>query len=82
MKKDIFISEIRGYTEEIVKEIADGEGQFRHENLTKSSVSELRQADVVCTGEKTAKCLSARDRKLWIQGEYCKKDQCQMSEMP
>lgn len=34
LKKDVFISEIRSYTEEIVKEIAGGEGQFRHENLT------------------------------------------------
>lgn len=34
LKKEVFISEIRSYTEEIVKEIAGGEGQFRHENLT------------------------------------------------
>lgn len=34
LKKEVFISEIRNYTEDIVGEIAGGEGRFRHENLT------------------------------------------------
>lgn len=73
LKKDVFISEIRGYTEEIVKEIAGGEGQFRHENLTNHLCPNWRQADVVCTGEKQQNaCLPGQ--KLRIQGEYCKKD--------
>lgn len=34
LKKDMFIRDIRGYTEEIVSEIRTGDGKFRHENLT------------------------------------------------
>ena len=52
----------------------DGTSSFFSEDVYK-------RQDVVCTGEKQQNaCLPGQ--KLRIQGEYCKKDQCQMSEMP
>lgn len=36
MKRSAFMSEIRGYTREITREIRSGEGTFRHDNLTRT----------------------------------------------
>ena len=34
LQKDLFLKEIRGYTEDLIREIKTGEGTFRHDNLT------------------------------------------------
>lgn len=34
LKRTAFMKEIRGYSEELIREIKAGEGQFRHDNLT------------------------------------------------
>ena len=61
LKKDVFISEIRGYTEEIVKEIAGGEGQFRHENLTNHLCPNCGKRMLSVQG-KNSKMLVCQDR--------------------
>ena len=61
LKKDIFISEIRGYTEEIVREIAGGEGQFRHENLTNHLCPNCGKRMLSVQG-KNSKMLVCQDR--------------------
>ena len=55
LKKDVFLSEIRGYTQELIQEIQAGEGTFRHENLTNTKCP-------VCGKRmgKTVKCWCAR----------------------
>lgn len=35
LSRDTFMNEIKNYTEEIIDEIKEGEGKFRHENVTK-----------------------------------------------
>lgn len=34
LKRDVFMQEIRGYSQELIDQIKTGEGNFRHENLT------------------------------------------------
>lgn len=34
LRRDTFMEEIKGYTSEIIEEIKEGEGKFRHDNLT------------------------------------------------
>ena len=34
LKKDAFLRDIRSYTQDLIREIKQGEGTFRHDNLT------------------------------------------------
>lgn len=72
LKKDIFISEIRGYTEEIVKEIADGEGQFRHENLTNHLCPNCGKRMLSVQG-KNSKMLVCQDRSCGYRESIARK---------
>ena len=72
LKKDVFISEIRGYTEEIVKEIADGEGQFRHENLTNHLCPNCGKRMLSVQG-KNSKMLVCQDRSCGYRDSIARK---------
>lgn len=62
LKKDIFIKDIRGYTEEIVSEIQGGEGKFRHENLTNSKCPQCGKRMLSVKG-KNSRMLVCQDRE-------------------
>ena len=80
LKKDVFIRDIRGYTEEIVSEIRTGDGKFRHENLTNSKVSSVRQANAVGQGqEQPDACVPGQGVRL--SGDGGADDQCPLPEM-
>ena len=72
LKKDIFISEIRGYTEEIVREIAGGEGQFRHENLTNHLCPNCGKRMLSVQG-KNSKMLVCQDRSCGYRESVSRK---------
>lgn len=72
LKKDGFISEIRGYTEEIVKEIAGGEGQFRHENLTNHLCPNCGKRMLSVQG-KNSKMLVCQDRSCGYRESIARK---------
>lgn len=72
LKKDSFISEIRGYTEEIVREIAGGEGQFRHENLTNHLCPNCGERMLSVQG-KNSKMLVCQDRSCGYRESVSRK---------
>ena len=72
LKKDSFISEIRGYTEEIVREIAGGEGQFRHENLTNHLCLNCGKRMLSVQG-KNSKMLVCQDRSCGYRESVSRK---------
>lgn len=72
LKKDSFISEIRGYTEEIVREIAGGEGQFRHENLTNHLCPNCGKRMLSVQG-KNSKMLVCQDRSCGYRESVSRK---------
>lgn len=72
LKKDVFISEIRGYTEEIVKEIAGGEGQYRHENLTNHLCPNCGKRMLSVQG-KNSKMLVCQDRSCGYRESIARK---------
>lgn len=72
LKKDSFISEIRGYTEEIVREIAGGEGQFRHENLTNHLCPNCGKRMLSVQG-KNSKMLVCQDRSCGYRESISRK---------
>ena len=72
LKKDVFISEIRNYTEEIVKEIAGGEGQFRHENLTNHLCPNCGKRMLSVQG-KNSKMLVCQDRSCGYRESISRK---------
>ena len=72
LKKDSFISEIRGYTEEIVREIAGGEGQFLHENLTNHLCPNCGKRMLSVQG-KNSKMLVCQDRSCGYRESVSRK---------
>ena len=72
LKKDSFISEIRGYTEEIVRKIAGGEGQFRHENLTNHLCPNCGKRMLSVQG-KNSKMLVCQDRSCGYRESVSRK---------
>ena len=72
LKKDSFISEIRGYTDEIVREIAGGEGQFRHENLTNHLCPNCGKRMLSVQG-KNSKMLVCQDRSCGYRESVSRK---------
>ncbi len=62
MKKEVFIKDIRNYTEEIVSEIRGGEGKFRHENLTNSKCPQCGKRMLSVKG-KNSRMLVCQDRE-------------------
>ena len=62
LKKDVFIRDIRGYTEEIVSEIRTGDGKFRHENLTNTKCPQCGKRMLSVKG-KNSRMLVCQDRE-------------------
>lgn len=62
LKKDVFIRDIRGYTEEIVSEIRTGAGKFRHENLTNTKCPQCGKRMLAVKG-KNSRMLVCQDRE-------------------
>lgn len=62
LKKDTFIDEIRGYTEEIIEQIRTGTGSFRHDNLTNKKCPRCGLRLLAVNG-KNSKMLVCQDRE-------------------
>lgn len=63
LKRAAFLSDIRSYTQEIITEIKQGEGNFRHDNLTNSKCP-------VC-GKRMLAVNGKNSRKLVCQDREC-----------
>lgn len=62
MAKEIFITEIKTYTEDIVDEIKHGEGNFRHDNVTTKKCPKCNKPMLAVNG-KNARMLVCQDRE-------------------
>ena len=62
IRQDVFLKEIRGYTEEIVQEIRTGQGTFRHDNMTNKPCPRCGKKMLSVQG-KNAKLLVCQDRE-------------------
>lgn len=62
LQKDLFLKEIRGYTEDLIREIKTGEGTFRHDNLTNMKCPVCGKRMLAVNG-KNSKMLVCQDRE-------------------
>ncbi len=62
LDRRIFMKKIREYTKELICEIKDGEGQFRHDNLTNKKCPRCGKRMLSVNG-KTSKMLICQDRE-------------------
>ena len=62
LKKEEFIHDIRDYTKEIVSEIQEGEGKFRHDNLTQTKCPQCGKRMLSVKG-KNSRMLVCQDRE-------------------
>lgn len=62
MRQETFLKEIRGYTCEIVEEIKNGQGSFRHDNLTNKICPQCGKRLLAVNG-KNSKMLVCQDRE-------------------
>lgn len=62
LKKEVFLSDIRSYTEEIIREIRTGDGNFRHDNLTNVKCPQCGKRMLSVNG-KNSKMLVCQDRE-------------------
>lgn len=62
MRQEAFLKEIRGYTCEIVQEIKNGEGTFRHDNITNKICPRCGKRLLAVNG-KNSKMLVCQDRE-------------------
>ncbi|HIX29092.1 MAG TPA: DNA topoisomerase III [Candidatus Blautia stercoravium] len=62
LQKDLFLKDIRGYTEELIREIKTGEGTFRHDNLTNTKCPVCGKRMLAVNG-KNSKMLVCQDRE-------------------
>ncbi|HJC09705.1 MAG TPA: DNA topoisomerase III [Candidatus Blautia merdigallinarum] len=61
LKKNIFLKDIKGYTEELIGEIKSGDGTFRHDNLTNTKCPVCGKRMLAVNG-KNSKMLVCQDR--------------------
>ena len=61
LKKNIFLKDIKGYTEELIGEIKSGDGTFRHDNLTNTKCPVCGKRMLSVNG-KNSKMLVCQDR--------------------
>lgn len=61
-KADAFIAEITGYTKELIQEIKDADGTFRHDNLTNTKCPRCGKRMLAVNG-KNARMLVCQDRE-------------------
>lgn len=62
MKRDAFMKDIRGYSEELINEIKVGEGKFRHDNLTNKKCPDCGKPMLLVKG-KNSEMLVCQDRE-------------------
>lgn len=62
LQKDLFLKDIRGYTEKLIREIKTGEGTFRHDNLTNTKCPVCGKRMLAVNG-KNSKMLVCQDRE-------------------
>lgn len=62
LKKDVFLNDIRNYTQEIIEEIKTGDGTFRHDNLTNTKCPVCGKRMLAVNG-KNSKMLVCQDRE-------------------
>ena len=62
LQKDLFLKDIRGYTEDLIREIKTGEGTFRHDNLTNTKCPVCGKRMLAVNG-KSSKMLVCQDRE-------------------
>jgi len=62
LKKDVFLGNIRTYTEELIRDIKAGQGTFRHENLTNKKCPVCGKRMLAVNG-KNGKLLVCQDRE-------------------
>ncbi len=62
LKRDVFMKDIRGYSEELIAEIKGGEGKFRHDNLTNKKCPDCGKLMLLVKG-KNSEMLVCQDRE-------------------
>ena len=62
LKKDIFLRDIRSYTQDLIREIKQGEGTFRHDNLTNTRCPRCGKRMLAVNG-KNSRMLVCQDRE-------------------
>lgn len=62
LKKDVFLHDIEGYTEELISQIKTGTGTFRHDNLTSKKCPNCGKPMLAVNG-KNARLLVCQDRE-------------------
>lgn len=62
LRQEVFLKEIRSYTNQIVEEIKTGEGNFRHDNLTNKTCPQCGKKLLAVNG-KNSKMLVCQDRE-------------------
>lgn len=72
MKRNVFMKEIVGYTEELMDEIKGGEGTFRHDNLTNHKCPQCGKRMLAVNG-KNSEMLVCQDRECGYRETVAKK---------
>lgn len=72
MKRNVFMKEIVGYTEELMDEIKGGEGTFRHDNLTNRKCPQCGKRMLAVNG-KNSEMLVCQDRECGYRETVAKK---------
>lgn len=62
LKKQVLMNDMVGYTKEIIEEIKEGAGKFRHDNLTNTKCPECGKRMLLVNG-KNSKMLVCQDRE-------------------
>ena len=70
-KKDSFLTEIKEYTKELIQEIKQGEGVFRHDNMTNKKCPECGKR-LLSVSNKNGKLLVCQDRECGYRERLAK----------
>lgn len=62
LKREVFMQDIRGYSEELIEQIKGGEGKFRHDNLTNKKCPDCGKPMLLVKG-KNSEMLVCQDRE-------------------
>ncbi|MCI9361903.1 MAG: DNA topoisomerase III [Hungatella sp.] len=62
LKRSVFMKDIRGYSKELIKQIKEGEGSFRHDNLTNKKCPECGKLMLLVKG-KNSEMLVCQNRE-------------------
>ena len=67
LKRGAFMKDIRGYSQELIRQIKTGEGSFRHDNLTNTKCPVCGKRMLAVKGKNT-EMLVCQDRECGHQG--------------